>query len=87
MFINEGSVKVELDFHECWNIGNSLLNNMMKQTDIDHWKNHEYSKYLERNSNELRMARQFCNFSNPEWGDCKLKEFREKLDKAKSTNK
>ena len=80
MFINEGNVKIELDFHECWNIGNALLNDMTKKSNIDHWKNHTYSGFLERNNTDIKMARQFCNFSNPEWVDQKLSEFKDKIE-------
>jgi len=82
MFINEGSVKIELDFYECWNIGNALLSDMTKESNVTHWRNHTYSGFLERNNNEIKMARQFCNFSNPEWVDQKLKEFKDKIQKV-----
>jgi hypothetical protein len=82
MQINEGRVNVELDFFECWDIGNSLINDMTKQSNIDHWKNHTYSGFLDRNNKSIRMARDFCRFSNPEWIDQKLKEFKTKLEKA-----
>ena len=87
MFINEGSVKVELDFYECWDIGNSILNNMMKDSDVAHWGRLSYSAFLERHNKEIRMSRQFCNFSNSEWVDQKLSEFKSKLEKEILKNK
>ena len=87
MFINEGSVKIELDFYECWDIGNSILNNMMKDSDVTHWGRHSYSAFLDRHNKEIRMARQFCNFSNSEWVDQKLSEFKSKLEKEILKNK
>jgi len=83
MFIGEGSVKVELDFFECWDIGNALLNNMTKESNVIHWRNHTYKGFLERHVKEINMARKFCGFSNPEWADQKLDEFKAKLEKPK----
>ena len=84
MFINEGNVKVELDFYECWDIGNAILNGTLRDSVIGHWSNQGYSKFLDSYSKEIRMARQFCNFSNSEWVDQKLAEFKQKLESHKA---
>jgi hypothetical protein len=79
MFINEGSVKIELDFYECWDIGNAVLQGVTRDSHVAHWSNHGFTKFLDSYSKEIKMARQFCNFSNPEWVDQKLAEFNDKL--------
>lgn len=81
MFIGEGSVKIELDFYECWDIGNSIINNITKKEDVTHWGRLNYSGFLEYHSKAIKIARQFCNFSNPEWIDHKLLEFKQEIEK------
>ena len=87
MFINEGSVKIELDFYECWSIGNAILSQVTSDDVIGHWSHQGYSKFLDSYSKEIKMARQFCNFSNPEWIDQQLAGFKGKLEKEKMKNK
>ncbi len=84
MFINEGSVKIELDFYECWNIGNAIISGTLKDDVIGHWSHQGYEKFLDSHSKEIKMARQFCNFSNPEWVDQKLVEIKLKIEKGEN---
>jgi len=87
MFINEGNVKIELDFYECWDIGNSIINNITKKEDATHWGRLNYSGFLEYHSKSIKLARQFCVFSNPEWIDHKLADFKEEVETLNKVNK
>lgn len=81
MFISEGNVKIELNFFECWDIGNAILQGITKDSDVSHWGRLSYNDFLSHRGEEIKMARQFCNFSNPEWVDQKLAEFKQKINK------
>lgn len=81
MYINSGSVKIELDFNECWTIGVGMISDLTSDYHLKHWSSFSYESFLDNNKKQIELAKQFCKFTNDTWVEHQLSKFKDKLEK------
>ena len=74
------TVTIKLTGEEAWFLSCSIMSSITK--DVNHFKQHGYSSFMEQNKANIRMARSL-SFEGDRWIDAKLEEFKQAIADGK----